>query len=95
MSSTRAHGNEFDCLCTYTIDFGFLSKLISNTELPVNIQENCSLSEFKCCLTNNDITVTSYCYSGKRMEQINHCRLRFEMNDLNSEHFNRHLTDNP
>ena len=48
-----------------------------------NIQESSSLSEFKRYLTNNDTKVPSYYNSGKRMEQIIHCRLRLQMNDLN------------
>ena len=63
--------------------------------LTVNIQESSSLSEFKHCLTNNDTKVSySYYYSGQRMEQIIHCRLRLEMSDLHFDLFNRHLTVN-
>ena len=61
--------------------------------LPANIQESSSLREFMRCLTNNNTKVSSYYYSGKRMEQMIHCRLRL-MSDLNFDLFNRHLTDN-
>ena len=49
--------------------------------LPVNIQENSSVSELKRYLTINNNNVPSYHYLGKRTEQIIHCRLRLEMSD--------------
>ena len=53
----------------------FPSTTLLWNNLPVNIQESSSLSEFKRYLTNNDTMVPSYYYSGQRMEQIIHCRL--------------------
>ena len=72
----------------------FPSTTLLWNNLPVNIQESSSLSEFKRYLTNNDTKVPSYYYSGQRMEQIIHCRLRLQMSDLNFDLFNRHLTEN-
>ena len=72
----------------------FPSTTLLWNNLPINIQESSSLSEFKCYLTNNDTKVSSYYYSGKRMEQIIHCRLRLQMSQLNFDLFNRHLTEN-
>ena len=72
----------------------FPSTTLLWNNLPVNIQESSSLCEFKHYLTNNDTKVPSYYNSGKRMEQIIHCRLRLEMSDLNFGLFNRHLTEN-
>ena len=72
----------------------FPSTTLLWNNLPVNIQEGSSLSEFKRYLTNNDTKVPSYYYSGQRMEQIIHCRLRLQMSDLNFDLFNRHLIEN-
>ena len=71
----------------------FPSTTLLWNNLPVNIQESSSLSEFKRYLINNDTKVPSYYYSGQRMEQIIHCRLRLQMSDLNFDLFNRHLTE--
>ena len=73
----------------------FPSTTLLWNNLPGNIQESSSLSEFKRYLTMNDKNVPNYYYLGKRTEQIIHCRLRLEMSDLNFDHFSRHLTDNP
>ena len=35
-----------------------------------------------------------YYYTGERIPQILHCRLRLSMSDLNSDLFHRHLSDN-
>ena len=70
--------------------FPFTTLLWNN--LPVNIQESSSLSEFKRYLTMNDSNVPNYYYLGKRTEQIIHCRLLLEMSDLNLDLFSRHLT---
>ena len=72
----------------------FPSTTLLWNNLPVNIQESSSLSEFKRYLTNNDNKIPSYYNSGKRMEQIIPCRLRLEMSDINWDLFNRHLTEN-
>ena len=72
----------------------FPSTTLLWNNIPVNIQDSSSLSEFKRYLTNNDTKVPSYYYSGKRMEQIIDWRLRLEMSDLNFDLFNRHLTEN-
>ena len=77
----------------YTVtDSFFPSTTLLWNNLPVNIQESSSLSEFKRYLTNNDAKVPSYYYSGQRTEQIIHCRLRLQMGDLNFDlNFNQHL----
>ena len=51
-----------------------------------------SISEVRCCLTMNNGKVPSYYYSGKRIGQIIHCRLR---RDLNFDLVSGHHTDNP
>ena len=77
----------------YTVILSSTTLLWNN--LPVNIQESSSLSEFKRYLTMNDNNVPNYHYLGKRTEHIIHCRLRLEMSDLIFDLFSRHLTDNP
>ena len=72
----------------------FPSTTLLWNNLPANIQESSSLSEFMRYLTNNDTKIPSYYYFGKRMEQMIHCRLRLEMSDLDFDPFNRHLTEN-
>jgi hypothetical protein len=60
-------------------------------DLPDNILQTDSLSQFKRYLSRNDTPVPSYYYIGDRKEQIMHCRLRLGMSDLNEDLFNRHL----
>ena len=48
----------------------FPSTTLLQNNLPVNIQESSSLSEFKRCLTVNDDNVPNYYYFGKWPEQI-------------------------
>ena len=52
----------------------FPSTTLLWNNLPVNIQESSSLSEFKRNLTNGETKVPGHYHSGKRMAQIIHCR---------------------
>ena len=60
--------------------------------LPNNIQSLNSISAFKHYLARDDPKVPLYLYSGDRIPQILHCKLRLRMSDLNSDLFRRHLT---
>ena len=71
--------------------FPSATKLWNN--LPENIQTSRSFGEFKRYLRKDDTTPPPYFYLGKRKEQILHCKLRLGMSDLNSDLFNRHLTE--
>eukprot|EP00745_Piridium_sociabile_P039999 TRINITY_DN76089_c0_g1_i19.p1 TRINITY_DN76089_c0_g1~~TRINITY_DN76089_c0_g1_i19.p1 ORF type:complete len:122 (+),score=3.47 TRINITY_DN76089_c0_g1_i19:522-887(+) len=54
-----------------------------------------SISAFKHYLCKDDSPVFPYYYFGNRKDQINHCRLRRNMSNLNYDLYRRHLTDNP
>ena len=62
-------------------------------QLPNNIQSLNSISAFKNYLVRDDPKVPLFFYSGERIPQIQHCRLRLRMSNLNSDLFRRHLTD--
>ena len=79
---------------TYRKSF-FPSTTSAWNTLPIHMQETISLGEFKRELNAAATKVPVYYYFGERAEQIVHCRLRLEMSDLNSDLYNRHLTDNP
>lgn len=76
---------------TYSKSY-FPSTTILWNDLPLNVQNSASISEFKRYLSNFDPVVPKYYYSGERHEQIIHCRLRLGMSDLNNDLYNRHLT---
>ena len=57
-----------------------------------NMKQSTSISEFKGYLSSSDTTVHTYYYKGNPKEQIIHCRLRFEMSNLNYDFKKRHLT---
>ena len=61
--------------------------------LPDNIKCFTSISAFKRYLNNNDPVVPTYFYLGDRIPQILHCKLRLNMSDLQSDMFNRHISD--
>ena len=61
--------------------------------LPENIQQTQSFGEFKRYLSKDDSVVPPYFYIGKRKEQINHCKLRLGMSNLQDHLFNRHISD--
>ena len=63
--------------------------------IPENIKQSSSTSELKRYLSISDTTVSPYYYTGKRKEQITHCRLRLEMSNLNYDLKKRHLTADP
>ena len=63
--------------------------------IPENIKQSSSTSELKRYLSISDTTVPTYCYKGKRKEQITHCRLRLKMSNLNYDLEKRHLTADP
>ena len=60
--------------------------------IPNNIQSLNSISTFKHYLVRDDPKVPLYLYSGDRIPQILHCKLRLRMSDLNSDLYRRHLT---
>jgi hypothetical protein len=62
--------------------------------LPEHIQHLDSISAFKNYLRKDDLIVPMYYYAGSRSEQINHCRLRHNMSNLNSDLVFRHLSNN-
>ena len=62
--------------------------------LPDDIKSITSISAFKRYLTYNDPEVPSYFYLGDRVPQIIHCKLRLNMSDLQSDMFNRHISNN-
>ena len=64
-------------------------------QLPTFIQQTTSISQLKHFLKQNDPIVPPYYYSGTRTEQYKHCQLRCNMSSLNSDLFNRHLTNDP
>ena len=64
-------------------------------ELPPHIQASTSLSELKNFMSSADSCVPKYYYFGDRNLQIQHCRLRIGMSDLNYDLYNRHLIDDP
>ena len=62
-------------------------------ELPDNIKQLTSISAFKRYLSQGDCIVPPYYYIGDRISQIIHSRLRLNMSELNSDLFERHLSD--
>ena len=63
--------------------------------VPENVKQSTSISELKRYLSDSDTTLPSSDYTGKRKEQITHCRLRLEMSNLDNDLKRRHLTTNP
>ena len=61
--------------------------------LPDDAKSLSSISAFKRYLNNNDPVVPTYFYLGDRMPQVIHCKLRLNMSDLQSDMFNRHLSE--
>ena len=62
-----------------------LSTTTDWNSLPVNVQQTTSLSVFKRVLCLSDNNVPAYYYTGDRIAQINHCRLRLQMSNLNND----------
>ena len=62
--------------------------------LPIAIQQTTSLSKLKSFLSTNDVKIPPYFYSGDRPNQIQHCRLRQGMSNLNYDLYQRHLATN-
>ena len=52
-----------------------------------------SISAFKRYLSINDPVVPTYSYLGDRIPQIIDCKLRINMSDLQSDMFNRHISE--
>ena len=73
----------------------FLSTTRLWNNLPESIQGCTSISQFKRYLSHLDPVTPDYLYFGKRKQQIQHCRLRLGISNLNSDLQNRHLLDNP
>eukprot|EP00745_Piridium_sociabile_P003127 TRINITY_DN11889_c0_g1_i7.p1 TRINITY_DN11889_c0_g1~~TRINITY_DN11889_c0_g1_i7.p1 ORF type:complete len:377 (-),score=26.29 TRINITY_DN11889_c0_g1_i7:46-1176(-) len=74
----------------------FPSATVLWNKLPLTIQQTNSLSQLKNFLRKNDSKIPPYYYyTGKRAEQIIHCRLRQGMSNINFDLYNRHLTSNP
>eukprot|EP00745_Piridium_sociabile_P019699 TRINITY_DN29925_c0_g1_i14.p1 TRINITY_DN29925_c0_g1~~TRINITY_DN29925_c0_g1_i14.p1 ORF type:complete len:275 (+),score=2.49 TRINITY_DN29925_c0_g1_i14:136-960(+) len=63
--------------------------------LPDNIKASDSISQFKQYMCMPDTTVPPYYYIGNRSEQVNHCRLRLGMSNINYDLYNRHLLPDP
>ena len=63
--------------------------------LPDPVKTIDSIGQFKRYLSVADVTVPPYYYVGSRQNQINHCRLRLGMSNINGDLYNRHLQDNP
>ena len=59
------------------------------------MQSCTSVSLFKRHLSHQDPVIPAFLYFGERKQQINHCRLRLEISNLNSDLYKRHLSDNP
>ncbi|WP_419611672.1 reverse transcriptase domain-containing protein [Thiolapillus sp.] len=72
-----------------------LSTTTDWNSLPVSVQQTTSLSVFKRLLCSSDNNVPAYYYIGDRIAQINHCRLRLQMSNLNNDLFTRHLRIDP
>ena len=72
----------------------FLSTTSLWNELPEDIQATNSLSFFKRYLNRNDKSIPPHYYTGNRLEQVAHCKLRLGMSDLNYDLVNRHLREN-
>ena len=62
-------------------------------DLPEDVQATNSLSFFKRYLNRHDKTIPPYYYTGNRLEQVAHCKLRLGMSDLNHDLVNRHLSE--
>ena len=73
----------------------FPSTTVMWNNLPLHIQQSQSISQLKHYLSSSDTPVPPYYYHGNRVAQINHCRMRLGMSNLNSDLFNRHLLNNP
>ena len=71
----------------------FPSTTLLWNDLPDDIKSTTSIGAFKRYLSRNDPIVPYYFYSGNRLPQIIHCKLRLKMSDLNSDMFSRHLTN--
>ena len=63
--------------------------------LPDDIKAIDSISRFKRFLSLCDSTVPPYYYIGSRQDQVNHCRLRLGMSNINYDLYSRHLIDDP
>jgi len=63
-------------------------------ELPVDAIHTTSLSNFKRYLPSSS-KPPPYYYTGNRLEELTHCRLRLQMSNLNSDLHSRHLSENP
>ena len=73
----------------------FISTTLLWNELAEITQKTTSISLFKKLLSENDVQVPPFRYIGKREAQINHCRLRLGMSNLQYDLFKRHLAVSP
>ena len=64
-------------------------------DLPENVKNTKSISEFKRYISLQTNPVPLYYYFGNRNEQIIHCQLRLKMSNLKQDLLNRHLTYDP
>lgn len=74
----------------------FLPSVIREwNNLPLNIRNSSNLSSFKKNLNTDIITIPKYYYTGNRMAQILHTRLRTNCSSLNLDLFHKNITDSP
>ena len=78
----------------YRLSF-FPSTISLWNTLPQTTQQTTSLSAFKRKLQLNNTAIPTYMYDGDRFSQIQHCRMRLGMSDLQCDLVNRHIATDP
>ena len=86
---------EIKCHTTHYKDSFLPSTVKIWNKLPINVQQNPSLSNLKRFLRSDSHTVPYYFYSGSRQSQIMHTRLRLECSSLNAHLYSRNINDSP
>ena len=93
---TRNRHNLYPIHCrTQKYQNSFLPSIVSSwNNIPLEIRNNPSVNHFKHFLNDSDYHVPSYFFSGSRLGQIYHSRLRTESSSLKSHLFMRNIVNN-
>ena len=76
-------------------DYFLPSTVKAWNNLPISIKSANTLTAFKQQLTNATPAIPEYYYTGGRLDQIIHTRLRTKCSSLNQHLFKRNLVENP
>ena len=86
---------EFRTKTNFYADYFLPSTVKLWNKLPTVVRNSTSLNIFKNCLNRGTVKSPDYFYTGTRMGQVLHARLRMNSSALNSHLFARNIVDSP